>query len=65
MLQFQYKYHKNRRGQLMKKKSRIELAREIVACVKRGMTALRVTEPVRNELSGKAKLEPLTARGAR
>jgi len=49
----------------MKKKSRIELAREIVACVKRGMTALRVTEPVRNELSGKAKLEPLTARGAR
>ena len=35
----------------MKKKSRIEIAREIVACLKREMDQPRLTESVRNGFS--------------
>jgi hypothetical protein len=38
----------------MKKKSRIEIAREIVACLKREMDQPRMTESVRNSLSAQA-----------
>jgi hypothetical protein len=38
----------------MKKKSRIEMARDIVAYVKREMDRPRLTESVRNGLSGAA-----------
>jgi hypothetical protein len=38
----------------MKKKSRIEMARDIVSFVKREMDKPRLTESVRNSLSGPA-----------
>jgi len=38
----------------MKKKSRIEIAREIVACLKREMNQPRMTESVRNSFNAQA-----------
>jgi hypothetical protein len=46
--------HGSKKGRFMKKKSRIEIAREIVACVKREMDQPRLTESVRNSLSAEA-----------
>jgi hypothetical protein len=42
---------RSQKGRFMKKKSRIEIAREIVACLKREMDRPRMTESVRNDLS--------------
>jgi hypothetical protein len=54
-------------GLMMKKKSRIEIAREIVSSVKREMDKPRLTESVRNELSAQAaqSAEKPNARSAR
>ena len=51
----------------MKKKSRIEIEREIVSCVKKEMDQPRLTESVRNGFGAKAApaVEKRTARFAR
>jgi hypothetical protein len=46
--------HRSRKGFTMKKKSRIELAREIIARVKREMDKPRLTASVRDGNSGRA-----------
>jgi len=43
----------------MKKKSRVEIAREIIANIRREMDRPRLTESVRNGLSAAAPLEPV------
>ena len=44
--------HRSKKGFAMKKKNRIEMAREIIDSVKREMQKPRLTESVRNGLSG-------------
>lgn len=47
--------HRSKKGRLMKKTSRIEMARDIVAYVRKEMDRPRLTESVRNSLSGPAE----------
>jgi hypothetical protein len=46
--------HRSKKGRFMKKKSRIEMEREIVSYVRREMDKPRLTESVRNDLSATA-----------
>jgi hypothetical protein len=59
--------HRSKKGCFMKKKSRIEIAREIVARVKREMNQPRLTESVRNGLNarGAPAMEKPAVRSAR
>ena len=45
-----------KKGYFMKKKSRIEIAREIIASLKREMQAPRLTESVRNGLTVRTRV---------
>jgi hypothetical protein len=59
--------HRSKKGRFMKKKSRIEIAREIVSYVRREMDKPRLTESVRNGFSAQAApaVENPVARSAR
>ena len=53
-LNTQFTAHGSKKGRLMKKKSRIEIEREIFSRVKREMDQPRLTESVRNGFSAQA-----------
>jgi hypothetical protein len=46
--------NRSKKESLLKKKSRIQIAREIIAQVKRGMQLPRLTDPVRNSFFAQA-----------